>query len=127
VSREIVFYVEGQTEEAFVYHILGPYFSGLPHPVTVNVKLPGRQDGNAGGGRVNRSFALANREIRNHLRRCVQSEERAVYLTTMLDLYALAPDAPGLSTAPVNDPYARVAHVETALSAHFGDPHLALR
>ncbi|MFF9483929.1 DUF4276 family protein [Streptomyces sp. NPDC014676] len=42
-------------------------------------------------------------------------------VTTMLDLYGLPSDTPGLSDAPTGDAYARVGHVEQAMAQAIGD------
>jgi len=42
-------------------------------------------------------------------------------VTTILDYYALPADFPGMATRPAGDAYARVAHVETSLSAAIDD------
>lgn len=110
--------VEGQTEEDFVWRLLQPHLSHLqvtPFVVTTNEKPGGR------GGNTNRTFAYADRDLRRLLTRCAAGE---VYLTTMLDLYALAPDSPGVATAPTGDPYQCVAHIEAAFESHYGSPHL---
>jgi hypothetical protein len=43
-------------------------------------------------------------------------------VTTMLDLYGLPSDTPGLSDAPAGDPYARVGHVAEAMARVIDDP-----
>jgi hypothetical protein len=112
--------VEGQTEESFVWNLLQPHLSHLqlyPFVVTTNNKPGGR------GGNTNRTFVYADRDLRRLLGQCRQGK---ILLTTMLDLYALAPDAPGVATAPSNDPYRRVAHIENEFIQHYGSPHLLI-
>jgi hypothetical protein len=108
-------FCEGQTEETFVREIL--YAGLLPAGVFLNPIL--LRTGPAGKGGVT-SYA----KIRSQLvRKC--REDRASRVTTMLDMYRLPRDFPGIDTLPAaTDPLIKAKHLETQLEADIADDHL---
>lgn len=98
MSRQILFYVEGETEEEFAKEILFPHFAGrkiVCHgPILVANSV--RKDRVARGGV--RSYGPIKKDIQRLLK---QWKSPDVTLTTMLDLYGLPKDFPlPVSSAP---------------------------
>ena len=114
--NQLVFIVEGITEEAFVKSLLGPYLSskyGFPRvQVTRITTSPGHK-----GGFVN--FQHLNRDVNLYLRR-----SRSFIVTTMVDFYRIPDNVPGYDRLPsVRDPYDKVALLEDAFATHFHNKH----
>lgn len=99
--------VEGQTEERFVKKVLTPYLSergvySFARRVTTH-----RTKGYKGGMKTYRKVRM---DIEIWLK-----QDTSAYCSTMFDLYGLPKDFPGYETGqPMQDPYARVAHLEAA-------------
>jgi hypothetical protein len=117
--------VEGQTEEAIVNNVIGPYLSSedlYVSPKILETKRPA--GGPACKGGVSR-WAKILREIQKLL-----GDTSATMVTTLIDYYRFPDDAPGMADRPIGTPYARVEHVERALTDAVGSrrflPYLAL-
>lgn len=112
--------VEGPTEEAFANTTLRPHLAA--HGVYLDCRivhprqLGSRRKHRGGGGWPDWAHKIANalRDTRLDLR-----------FTTLFDLYGLPRHCPGRAVAADLDHGAdKAAHIEAALSQHFGDPRL---
>lgn len=113
---------EGQTEEAFVNQVLAPHLAGFDVVVAVR-SVTTRRDRHR-RDLVSRGGLSDFGKVRRDLERWM-AEDRGAMFTTMFDLYALPHDFPGYAGATrLQDPYARIRHLEQALAATFGDPRL---
>ena len=93
MARLYVF-VEGQTEQTFVHTLLFPHLMnfGVHHIVAIQIAHARRKGVvHRGGGR---SYKPMKDDIARTLR---QHKSNDVFFTTMIDLYAIAPDFPGLA------------------------------
>lgn len=112
--------VEGQTEQAFAVQLLAPYL------VAKGVFLAKSQLAAHARrrGRVHRGGLFSYAPFRNDvIRRLKEDKSNDVFLSTMIDLYGLPTDFPGMGTVPSGcDPCQRVKHIETALGDDIGDP-----
>jgi len=100
-------FCEGQTEETFVRELLYEYFSNFNiflNPIIIRTSKVGK------GG------VSTYAKIRNQLeRKC--KENKGSFITTMLDLYALPEDCPGMENFPSTpDPYIKAEHLEKAMA-----------
>lgn len=101
---EIIIVCEGQTEEAFVNHILRQHFAH--QDILVQPRLIATSQSAKGGAL---SWQRVLRFLRNTLRK-----RQDTYVTTFFDLYALRPDFPGQSDAAADsDPIERASAIET--------------
>ena len=125
----LIFFVEGQTEQAYVARMLSPHLANFGVYVDRAIlPITGRRRGTVfkGGGR---SFAKGLRQFENLLKEHDQSDVR---FTTMFDLYGLYSDFPGQSDAESlrNDARTRVQVLERAFFDQFNDrriiPHIQL-
>ena len=113
-------FVEGTTEQVFANTVLKPHLANrgvyLQGAVLVAHAMK-RQRVHRGGGR---RFQPMQNDI---TRRCKEDSEADVYFTTMIDLYALHSDFPGLEEANKLrfDPYKRVAALESNWRKVAGD------
>jgi len=110
--KKVLILVEGQTEEHFVQVVLQEHFKSLdihvePTLLTTKVVINGP---NFKGG-VSK-YAKIRRDLIPLLH-----DSSAAAVTTMLDLYALPVDFPGMDTLSTADSYKKVNHLENA----FGD------
>jgi hypothetical protein len=111
--------VEGQTEETFVRDVLTAHLAAFDvHPNPVLLKTKRVKSGGAFRGGV-----TSTEQVIGDIRRLL-GDTGAAAVTTMIDYYALPDDFPGMSTRPAGDAYARVAHVEQALTQAIGNPRL---
>jgi hypothetical protein len=118
MTKRVLILVEGQTEERFVKDVLVPAFFNreLFFYATILVTKRVKDGPNFKGGVTN--FV----KFKNDAQRLLNSGGDAL-VTTMLDYYRLPLDFPGMNTRPSRGkPIQRVAHVENALSQHFGSP-----
>jgi hypothetical protein len=124
--RKLHILVEGPTEEVIVNDVVGPYLSSEDLYVTTSILKTKRPAGGrpAYAGGVS-SWAKILKEIRLLL-----GDTSTTMLTTLIDYYGFPRDAPGMTDRPIGSPYARVEHVESALSGAVGSgrflPHLVL-
>lgn len=125
----LFFYVEGQTEQAYVDRVLKSHLGSYRVMVAGAIRVStGKRHGVVyrGGGR---HYAPMEKDLRNLLR---QHRGTDVRFTTMLDLYKLFRDFPGTQEADKlrHVPYERVKKLERAFSASIDDsrliPHIQL-
>jgi len=112
--------VEGPTEQAFAAALLRPHLA--KHGVYVcRIELAAHAKKK---GRIHRGGLQRYLPFRNDIvRRLKEDKNRDVFLSTMIDLYALPGDFPGTdSFKGEQDPYRRVEGMEQALATDIGDP-----
>ena len=103
---EIIIVCEGQTEEAFVNHILRQHFAH--QDIFMQPRLIATSQSAKGGAL---SWQRVLRFLRNTLRK-----RQDTYVTTFFDLYALRSDFPGQSEAAADlDPIQRATAIEVRL------------
>jgi hypothetical protein len=114
-------FAEGQTEQTFASEVLTPHLAlrgvFLQPPILIaHARRGGRV--HRGGGR---SYAPMRDDI---LRFTKQERSRDVFFTTMIDLYAIHAQFPGLDEAEKlrHLPRERVAHLERAFLNDVNDP-----
>jgi hypothetical protein len=114
-------FAEGQTEQTFANQVLGPQLlkSGvfLDHVVLI-AHAKKRSKVHRGGGRT---YAPMKNDIVRFLR---QDKARDVFFTTMIDLYAISAQFPGLKAAEKlrHLPEKRVEFLEQSFAKDIGDP-----
>ena len=108
--------VEGQAEKAFADQALTPHFANFNIEVRPRVVLTNRKLGKRGG-------ILDFAKIQGDLNRLMaQDKHPEARFTTMIDFYALPSGFPGWAEARQRtNPVERVAALERALHAEFGD------
>lgn len=113
-------FVEGRTEQTFANTVLKPYLAKayvyLQNPTLIaHARKKGRV--HRGGGR---NFTAMQNDIE---RRRKQEQGKDVFFTTMIDLYALPGNFPGVEDADKlrHDPYARVESLERSWFEKTGD------
>ncbi len=87
--------VEGETEEAFVKRVLIPEFNHYNIFFYPRLTVTNRQLGRKGKGGFNPRTGYQT-NIRKEIVRCLN--DQSAYCTTLLDLYGLPNDFPGIST-----------------------------
>jgi len=113
-------FAEGQTELTFADTVLKPHLAGagvfLHPPVLIAHARKKRQIHRGGGGR----YAPMRNDI---LRFLAQEKERHVFFTTMIDLYAIHAELPGLAAAEKlrHMPEKRVQALEEAFADDIQD------
>jgi hypothetical protein len=113
--------VEGQTEQTFADTLIKPHLAQrqvyMNKPVLVaHAKKKGRV--HRGGGQ---NYTPMKNDIIRFLK---QDKDPDAYFTTMIDLYALYADFPGLTEAQEMqpDPFERVKFLEQKFAEDIGDP-----
>lgn len=120
---ELVVFVEGRTEEAFVKTMLAPHLEAFevwawPRPIPTSRDPRTRQATARGGG----FFVTWGKEVRQHLLTDSRPELR---FTTLWDLYALPRDFPGREELDrCKDTREKARLAEAKLAEAFGDPRL---
>jgi len=122
-------FVEGRTEQTFADTVLSPHLASCGVYLRPAVQIAhARRKGLAhrGGGRK-------YKPMRDDIERFTKQERASdVFFSTIIDLYAIAPDFPGLDDAERfrNDPYQRVRSLQEAWAVDLPDrrfvPFLAL-
>ncbi|MGB8699401.1 MAG: DUF4276 family protein [Thermosynechococcaceae cyanobacterium] len=113
-------FAEGQTEQTFADILIKPHLS--QHQVFMNNPVliaHARKK-----GRVHRGGGRNYEPMKNDILRFLKQEKaRDVFFTTMIDLYAIHPDFPGLDESKMlsQDPMNRVRFLEERFSADIGD------
>jgi Domain of unknown function (DUF4276) len=115
------FVVEGQTEELFVEEVLAPDLNPRAIYPAVRCVQTGERGSHPdkGGGSTYRHWKA---DIEHTLR---SDNGRDLRLTTMVDLYRLPRDFPGLNDEPYRHcltPESRVAYLESQFLKNIGDP-----
>jgi hypothetical protein len=125
----LYFYVEGQTEQAYVSRVLTPHLANFG----VQVMGPVLAGGSKRHRRVFRGGGNRYQPMRNDLGRLLLHDDHAdVRFTTMFDLYGLHRGFPGWDEAEKQRhiPRERVLTLEGAFAADAGDhrfiPHIQL-
>jgi hypothetical protein len=125
----LFFYVEGQTEQAYVGRVLKGHLARFGVMVEGAIRVStGKKHGvvHRGGGR---HYAPLKKDLQNLLR---QHKGAEIRFTTMFDLYKLYHDFPGTAEADKlrHLPRERVKKLETAFADDIGDrrliPHVQL-
>ncbi|MCU0503447.1 MAG: DUF4276 family protein [Anaerolineae bacterium] len=113
-------FAEGQTEQTFADTVLKPYLANLglylqPPVLIAHARKKGRV--HRGGGR---KYVPMKNDI---LERLAQEKGRDVFFTTMIDLYAIPAEFPGLVAAQTlrHMPYKRVEALEQAFANDIDD------
>lgn len=114
-------FAEGQTEQTFAANVLSPHLANIgvymqAAVLIAHAKKKGRT--HRGGGR---KYIPMKNDI---LRFLAQEKERDVFFTTMIDLYAIHADFPGLNESEKlrSLPKERVETLERAFADDIGDP-----
>ncbi len=109
----LYFFAEGQTEQTFADTILKPHFANhgvyMQNPVLI---AHCRKK-----GKIHRGGSRKYTPIRNDIIRFLKQEaSKEVFFTTMIDLYGLPSDFPGIETAEKlrRDPRARIESLEAS-------------
>ncbi|WP_344279537.1 DUF4276 family protein [Streptomyces hebeiensis] len=114
--RQVHVLVEGATEERLVQQVLQPEL--LVRDIWVTpVALKTRR----AAGRPHDKGGVSRWPKIEHDIRALLRNPAVDTVTTMLDLYGLPSDTPGLSGAPAGDAYARVGHIEEAMARVIDD------
>jgi len=120
--RRLHVLAEGQTEEAFVNQVLAPHLAGFG--VVADVRCVTTRRDRHRPDRVFRGGVREFAKVQRDLDRWMREDGSAVF-TTMIDLYALPDDFPGCADAArMNDPYARVRHLERSMAETLGGDRL---
>lgn len=109
--------VEGQAEKEFADRVLRPHLAGYAIDVRPRVVVTNRKLGKRGG-------IMDFDKIKGDLGRLMKQDRHPeARFSTMVDLYALPAEFPGWVEAHTKKlPTDRVAVLEAALQAEFGDP-----
>ncbi len=113
-------FAEGRTEATFADILLKRHLAGLGvflHPPVLIAHTRKHGKVHRGGGR---NYLAMKNDICRFLK---QERVEDVYFTTMIDLYAIHSDFPGLDQAENlrNDPHARVEALQQAFAEDIGD------
>ena len=113
-------FAEGQTEQTFAGTVLKPHLANLglylqPPVLIAHARKKGRV--HRGGGR---KYVPMKNDI---LRFLAQEKSEVVFFTTMIDLYAIHAEFPGLTEAETlrHTPHKRVEALEQAFAEDIGD------
>lgn len=113
-------FAEGTTEQAFADTVLKPHLASLGvylHPPVLIAHAKRK-------GRVHRGGGRKYLPMKNDILRFLAQEKRGdVFFTTMIDLYGIHPEFPGLAEAEKlrRNPAERVAFLEQAFAEDIGD------
>ena len=122
-------FVEGVTEQTFADTVLRPHLAryGVYLQGAVLIAHARKK------GRVHRGGAIRYQPMKDDIQRFLKQEKSAdVFFTTMVDLYALMQDFPGLDESEQHriNPRQRIEFLEAAFAKDIGDrrflPHLQL-
>lgn len=120
MTARLYLFAEGQTEQIFARTVLAPHlatFSVFLHAVILIANARKREVVYRGGGR-------RYVPMRNDIIRLLRQDSAAnVFFTTMIDLFAIHRDFPGLSHAQSlkNSPARRVEYLEEVFGQDIGD------
>jgi hypothetical protein len=116
--KRLLIVVEGQTEEAFVKHTLGPHLAPreiFSTPIVVTTKrdrLTGKKTGRGGGFWKN---------WKKDIRRLFLDSDPTTRFTTLFDLYGLPEDFPSVPDLPMPPDHAtHVSRLESAMARDVG-------
>ncbi len=117
MTTRVIISVEGQTEEAFVRHVLAPHLAPAGIEVVPIVVTTRR----VAGGRDHRGGYVPYRRLRQELRLLLRQPDVAA-LTTLYDFYGLPADVPGVADCPPGSGVEQARHIERALVADVREP-----
>ena len=119
MTKRLLILTEGPTEQAFVRDVLAGHLAKIEISAAATC-IETRFDRSKG-----RSYRGGHGHhyghIRRHLLRLLGENSHA-HVTTMLDLYGLPPDFPGLPMPAGGDCFQRCASLETAFAADIANP-----
>ncbi len=119
MSKRLLVYVEGESEEFFVNRVLRNYL--LVHRVHIERPILAAKPGGLRGGFV--SWPAVEADLRTIF---AQDSDPNLRFTTFLDVYALPTDVPGYTPATAQSrTAAEVDAIESAWATHFGEPRFA--
>lgn len=104
---------EGQTEEQFVKSLLAPYFYSYDIFADATILVTKRSD----SGRNEKGGVSTYAKIVKDLKELCK--DHSAYVTTMLDLYKLPSDTPGMEDFSI-DSIQHALHVEKAINQNIG-------
>jgi hypothetical protein len=113
-------FAEGQTEQTFATNVIGPHLAGAGVYVQAVILIANsKKRGIIYRGGVRKYDPMKN-DIQNFL---AQEKGRDVFFTTMIDLYGIPADFPGLDEAEKlrHSPDKRVEAIEQAFADDIGD------
>jgi hypothetical protein len=112
--------VEGQTEQQFARRLLCSHLAvGGVYLLRIELAAHAKEKGQVHRGGLRHYLPFRN----DIIRRLKEDKSGDVFLSTMIDLYALPDDFPGTDASKCEqDPYFRVERIEQALAADIGDP-----
>lgn len=112
-------FAEGKTEQTFADVVLGPHLANFGVMLQHAVEIAHSRK----GGKAHRGGGRKYQPMRDDIARFLAQEKGpGVFFTSMIDLYALAPDFPGLDESQrFADPYDRVEFLEQQWKADLGD------
>jgi len=115
--REALILIEGQTEERFIKDVLSPYLQGQGVWLTPTIiKTKRTSDGTTFKGGIT-DFGQLRRDLSLLL-----NGAGSRLVTTMMDLYGLPTDVPGMTTSGPLHGAIKARHVESSIRMHFGSP-----
>lgn len=111
--KNVYIYCEGQTEESFIYKVLGPFFGNMEiwvSPIICSTKRTSSKKYKGGVsdyGKIKKELSMICRQHHNEI------------VTTMFDYYAMPADTPMIDC---DDPdiYARMQKIESAINSDIG-------
>lgn len=107
---------EGQTEEQFVKNLLAPFFDHFNIYADAKILVTKKSySGRNEKGGVS-TYAKIARELK------VLCKDSSAYITTMLDLYKLPNDTPGMENQQSN-PIQNALHIEKSINNDIGYPN----
>ena len=114
VERLYIF-CEGQTKENFCNEVLSPHFRVLGVADVRPLLFPNKPKSNL---RLHKGGWIRYDLARRYMLRVMAEQHRPnTWFTTMVDLYAIPSDFPGLADAPVMPPRSRVQALERAMES----------
>lgn len=117
MSIRLHFVVEGQTEETFVNHVLGPHLAQVDVFSDARCVYTARVGAHWSRGGVSK-YAKIRRDVMHWTRQDSNPDAR---FTTMFDLYRLPTDFPGQVGATETDAHRRAKILEAAFGADIND------
>jgi hypothetical protein len=114
-------FAEGQTEQTFAGNLMTGHLAQYQLFMAKPLLIAHKQN----KGRTHRGGGRSYLPMRNDILRFMKQEKAPdVFFTTMIDLYALSPDFPGLKASESlrHEPMKRVQFLEQQFAADIGDP-----
>ena len=121
LMARLYLFAEGQTEQTFADNVLSQHLARLGVYLQNAVLIAHARK----KGKVHRGGGRKYLPMKNDILRFTSQEQGSdVYFTTMIDLYAIHSDFPGLEEAEGlrSDPYKRVEQLQASWADDIGDP-----